>query len=379
MSRSSRSSRPANPVASPWSVVSILDGISEGIIYLILVATPWLLGGYHPKVVHFACIGLGLILLFWAIKQLVQWRLKLHLCTVSALLIIFFLVSSCSLIALPRPVLQALSPQAARLYDALLPAEREQPTFNTPAEPLPFEPGTTLSLVPGVTQSQLVELLAAILLFLVVRHSLASPERLQRLAWVLLINGTLLAIFGLIQRVRSDTAHVYGQFIAGTVFGPFINRNHFPSYVNFSICLGCILAMLVALVMAVLVWRRRTSAQNALAILVIPLLALGILLWYGATPTLERFETEEVAEEGRFTIWKASLAAFQHFPWMGTGLGTFPFVEPLYRPASADQSMIHLHAHSEYIEALVEGGIVRLLLTLGLVFLVLRIGWKARS
>jgi O-antigen ligase/tetratricopeptide (TPR) repeat protein len=421
-------------------VVSVLDGISEGIIYLILVATPWLLGGYHPKVVHFACIGLGVILLLWAIKQVVLWRLKLHLCTVSALLIILFVVSSCSLIALPRPVLQSLSPQAAKLYDVLLPAEREQATFNTPAEPLPFEPGTTLSLVPGVTQAQLVELLAAILLFLVVRHSLASPERLQRLAWVLLINGTLLAIFGLIQRVRSQTTMVYGQFVVAEVFGPFINRNHFPSYVNFCICLGLglflrsmqgrggkyqrstggqkvpvsyatggwseilqhplavwvlipvavcitavmaslsrggILAMVVALVMAALLWRRRTSTQSAMAILLIPVLALGILLWYGAAPTIERFENEEYTEEGRFTIWKASLAAFQQFPWVGSGLGTFPFVEPLYRPATANQTMIHLHAHNEYMEALVEGGIIRLLITLALVFLVLRIGWKA--
>lgn len=421
-------------------MVNILDGISEAIVLLILVATPWLFGGYHPKFVHFACIGLGVILLLWSIKQLVRWQLRLHLCSVSALLIALFLVTSCSLLALPRNVLQTLSPRAVQLYEALLPAEREQAAVTAVEEPLPYQAGTTLSLVPGVTQVQLVELLAAILLFLVVRHSLATPERLHRLAWVLLINGTLLAIFGLLQRMRANSTSVYGIQVMGEVFGPFINRNHFPSYVNFSICLGLglflrsmqqggtryersihgqkipvsystgawteilqhpmavwvlipvavcitavmaslsrggILALIVSLGMAVLLWRRRTSTRHALALLVIPVLALGILLWYGATPTLDRFENEEYTEEGRFTIWNASFKAFQQFPWLGTGLGTFPFVEPLYRPAAANQSVIHAHAHNEYVEALVEGGLVRFLITAGLVFLVLRIGWKA--
>lgn len=336
--------------------------------------------------------------------------------------------------------MQWISPEAVRLYDALLPSTREVPMADVPVEHMQFETGSTLSIYPGATQTALIELLAVIVLFLIVRHSLASPARLKRLAYAMVINGCLLSIFALIQKVRAPSYTIYGISVPGEAFGPFINRNHFASYVNFSIFLGLglfltsmqrkagayrvtaagqkvpvsystggfseilqhpeavwllvpiavcvtavmaslsrggILSMLVALGLAALVWKRRNGSQNLWAILAIPLVALGILLWYGATPTLERLDQEHTSTEGRFNIWQAGWSAFRKFPVVGTGFGTFSVVEPLYRPATADQSMLHLHAHNEYIEAMVEGGIIRLGLTIALVWLVLRTGWRA--
>lgn len=308
------------------------------------------------------------------------------------------------------------------------------------AETLPYQPGTTLSLYPGATQTKLLELLAAIVLFVVARHSLASPARLKRMAWVLVINGCLLSIFALIQKVRGPEYTIYGMHVAGEAFGPFINRNHFASYVNFSICLGMglflavmqrnprsyaihetgqrmplsyatgawseilqhpqavwlliplavcltavfaslsrggILAIVVAIGMAALAWRRQGSAKSLVGLVIIPLIALVLLIWYGAAPTLERLEQSQITSEGRFTIWQASWEAIRRFPVLGTGLGTFSIVEPLYRPIGCDQTITHDHAHNEYIEALVEGGIVRFAITAALIWLVLRHGWRA--
>lgn len=411
----------------------------EAIVLLILVATPWLFGGYDPKYVHFACIGIGAMLLLWALRQILVWKLELHRCWVSVLLLVFFLVASLGLVSLPRSTLSWLSPEAVKLYDALLPAQREQPAIEPPVDELPYQPGTTLSLYPGATQMVLLEYLAAMLLFLLARHALASPARLQRLAYTLLVNGCLLSIFALIQKVRSPGYTIYGFEVPGECFGPFINRNHFASYVNFSVFLGIglfltslkiqvgqyqrsisgqkmpvsystgsisdilqhpqavwilipvavcitaimaslsrggILSLFVGLGISIFVWRKRQGTQNVLALLAIPLVALGILIWYGATPTIERLEQEHTATEGRFAIWRAGWEAFCRFPILGTGLGTFGSVEPLYRPASASQYMYHIHAHNEYVEAIVEGGIVRLLVTLGLIALVLRTGWR---
>ncbi|HMP18438.1 MAG TPA: hypothetical protein PKD72_15540, partial [Gemmatales bacterium] len=228
------------PVVSqpPSLVLRILDGLMEFILLVYLVGTPWAFGGIDPKYVHFGCIGVGAMLVLWAIRQVLQWKLTLHRCWVSALLLLLFLVSALSLLALPSGVLKILSPEASRLYQELLPLQRELPAVEAFTEILPYQPGSTLSLYPGATQMALVDYLAVLLLFLLVRHTLATPERLQRLAYVLLANGCLLAIFALIQKVRGPGYTIYGFDVPGEPFGPFINRNHFASYVNFSIFLG---------------------------------------------------------------------------------------------------------------------------------------------
>lgn len=412
----------------------------EGVILLILVITPWLFGGTQANHIQLACCGIGIVLLLWSIKQLLRWKLTLHLCWVSITLTLLFLFSSLYLLPLPRSALRWISPEAARLYETLLPRTQEQPMAGDREEILPFPPGSTVSLYPGATQFELLQLLAAMSLFFVVRHSLATPERLKRLAWVLVMNGCILSIFALIQKLRGLDYMIYGIHVPGVSFGPFINRNHFCSYVNFSICLGLglflsimqqsprpydssvrgqstpsrytlgywseilqhpqavwllipvavcmtavmaslsrggILALGAGLTLAILAWQRRGSSQAVWLFLTIPVIAFGLLLWYGAAPTLQRIENESLANEGRFAIWKASFDAFRHFSLVGTGFGTFQTVEPLYRPVDVNQTIVHEHAHNEYMEALVEGGLVRLLLTLVLIWLVLRAGWQS--
>lgn len=419
---------------------SILDGSIEAIVLIILMITPWLFGGYQAYHVHLACCGLALALLLWSIKQIIRWKLTLYRCATSLVLAAFFVVSSISLIPLPHSVLGWISPEAVKLYDALLPRQRELAMQDAPAETQLAPPGTTLSLYPGATQTVLVELLAAIVMFILARHGLASPARLKRLAWALVINGCVLAIFALIQRVRAPAYTIYGILVPGDPFGPFINRNHFPSYVNFAICLGMglflaamlrrpgsysittsgqraptsyatspwgeilqhpqavwllipvaicftavlaslsrggILALAVGIGMAFFAWRRKGGTHHLTALLLIPLFALGLLLWYGAAPTLQRIEQESLVQEGRFTIWQACWDVIKHFPLVGTGLGTFTDAEAMYRPLGSNQTIVHLHAHSEYIEALVEGGIIRFVLTIVLIWLVLRRGWQS--
>lgn len=411
----------------------------EGIILLILVVLPWLLGGTQFNHIQLAGCGIAVVLLLWAIKQIVRWKLTLHFCWVSITLVMLFLVSSVYLLPLPRSTLQWISPETARLYEALLPAQQEQPMIRDREEKLPFPTGSTLSLYPGATQLYLLQLLAVIALFFVVRHSLATPARLRRLAWIMVANGCMMSIFALVQKVKDDNT-IYGFPVPGTAFGTFINRNHFSSYVNFCIFLGlglflstmqratgayevslsgqkmpmrysvslwseilqhpqavwllipitvCITAVLaslsrggilalgVGLVLAILAWQRRGGSRGIWWFLAIPALAFGLLSWYGANPTIQRLDDDVMAQGGRYTIWTASFDAFRCFPITGTGIGTFQTVEPLYRPVGAEQTISHAHAHNEYLEALVEGGLIRFLLTVALVWLVLRAGWQS--
>ncbi len=145
-----------------------------------------------------------------------------------------------------------------------------------------------------------------------------------------------------------------------------------------SLSRGGILALGVGLGMAALMWKRRGGGtQSLMALVMIPVLALGLLSGMEPHPHYSDWskincQAKDVLPSGR-QRWDV----FCRFPLLGTGLGTFPVAEPLCRPHGVDQTITHEHAHNEYMEALVEGGIVRFALTVVLIWLVLRRGWQA--
>jgi tetratricopeptide (TPR) repeat protein len=65
------------------------------------------------------------------------------------------------------------------------------------------------------------------------------------------------------------------------------------------------------------------------------------------------------------------------FPVWGTGFASLDYVEPIYRTDPADAGRAYQHAHNEYLEALIEGGLVRLALSLLAIFLIFRAGYRA--
>ena len=83
-----------------------------------------------------------------------------------------------------------------------------------------------------------------ILLFAVVRNNVASPASFRRLSLALVINGSLMSVFALVQFFTSAHNTVYWTYqTQGAVFGPFICRTHFPFYVN--VCIGAGIGLLV--------------------------------------------------------------------------------------------------------------------------------------
>src|SRR5207248_8972108 len=109
-------------------------------------------------------------------------------------------------------------------------------------------------------------------------------------------------------------------------------------------------------------------------------LCLGLLAWLGMGPLRERLSTlwqGAALEEGRGEIWADVLPAVKDFPLCGTGYGTFEHVELVYRTGPAHKGWVVEHAHNDYLEALVEGGPMRLLLSLAAILFVYRLGWRA--
>jgi O-antigen ligase/tetratricopeptide (TPR) repeat protein len=223
----------------------------------------------------------------------------------------------------------------------------------------------------------------------------------------------------------------------GTVFGPFINRNYFSFYVNICLALGMgyllyrlwrrsgrksrdrsagassvgmllqrpaalwVLAGLVVILSAILfslsrggfvalflgsllglvvLWRTATRGSSIAIWLVTGLLAFGLVSWYGLRPIEERLMKSfwgPETKEGRWQIWSNCVPLLGRFPLVGTGYGTFRYIEATERVAPQDPELINEYAHNDYLEAAVEGGVLRLLLSLVLIGLVYYLGYRA--
>ena len=76
-------------------------------------------------------------------------------------------------------------------------------------------------------------------------------------------------------------------------------------------------------------------------------------------------------------LWSGALPIAKDFPVWGTGYGTYQYVDPLYRADTTLGGHLVDHVHNDYLEMLVEGGLVGLLLSLLAIGLVFRLGLRA--
>jgi hypothetical protein len=88
----------------------------------------------------------------------------------------------------------------------------------------------------------------------------------------------------------------------------------------------------------------------------------------------------DVFADSRWQIWTSLITLAPSFPIFGSGYGTLQYVEPIARQ-QADllelPGILVDHAHNDYLEGLVEGGILRLGLTVVLIGLILIFGFRA--
>lgn len=94
---------------------------------------------------------------------------------------------------------------------------------------------------------------------------------------------------------------------------------------------------------------------GVLTVVVIPTLAFALVLGLISANS----EVEFFAESGlqRLRIWDTTWAAIQDHWIVGSGLGTYEQVIPLYEDSDAVTSTFVAKAHNEYLQVLMEGGI----------------------
>jgi O-antigen ligase len=107
---------------------------------------------------------------------------------------------------------------------------------------------------------------------------------------------------------------------------------------------------------------------------VIGLVLLGALAFVDLDPLLRGFESRGI-KASRLALWEDVLPMLRSFPVFGCGLNAFGTAYPRYQTVLKSEWVGQ--AHNEYLQALVDTGMLGASLVLALLFLVLRSAWKA--
>ncbi len=115
---------------------------------------------------------------------------------------------------------------------------------------------------------------------------------------------------------------------------------------------------LAAMIAAPAVFFRRGWFRRRGRVLVVAAgigLALVLLETLGAGVS-SRFDLDRLADGGRLEAYRSTLRIIADYPWLGTGLGTFPWVFPIYRSAAVSTGGCWDRAHSTPLELASEIG-----------------------
>lgn len=241
-------------------------------------------------------------------------------------------------------------------------------------------------------------------------------DRARQLLHVIAWSGAAYAIYGILSYLIEPTMLLWREKRAyvGNLTGTFVNRNTAAAYfgscavvrlailleqirrhlrmdkivwkkvparlltatpraliVSFSMFFTCLTAMfltssragvvlsLVALMVTFVVYFRRDLPPRSgiwIAVGASGLVALALLQFLGGAVS-NRFDVQGLADEGRFAAYRATMRMIADYPWFGTGLGTFAWSFPAYRPSEISMWGVWDIAHNTPLELASEVGL----------------------
>ena len=384
-------------------------GLSGSVVFsaglLLLVLAPIIRGGNR----HIAMIGLEWLsfLILWLIA--LAWLKKsdskgLHPATVTLPLCEWLLVVSPLFAALlqltPLPIALWSTLPGHGLYGQLLTPE-----------------WLALSVTPDATRASLMAGIPLVAAFLVARTS--SEKQMALLPPVLVLIAFLQAVWGLLQAGPFKSLY-FGAEFAGSLIGSFANSNHFANYIAMTLPLAVFvvwrsaphrhakahqrpqlaavfwLVVLLVLITAVLASGSRTGAVIGLMVTFFALLlALSAASktsrkWYGlgavvlvvaglfvvgVDTLVVRFDVDRLGVDSNFrwmlvaSSWQAALAFWP----TGSGAGSYSAVYPAFE-APGLRGFVE-HAHNDYVELLIEFGLLFVLVAALIAVLAVRQAW----
>jgi O-antigen ligase len=237
-----------------------------------------------------------------------------------------------------------------------------------------------------------LEYLAYGMILFLTAQSLVNAQCSKLVIWVFVLFGFALAMFAVTQNLSSN-GKIYWVRLprnGGAIFGPYVNRDHYAGLmemlcpVPIVLTLGALLRgtkrillgfagvimagsivlsqsragaasffVEMALLLGLLLGTRRRTRVGA-AIGSVCLMAIAFAAWFGSAELWHHFSN--LQDWMRLAIFKDGLRMFWRKPILGWGLGTFTTVYPQFR--SFYTNLFVNAAHNDYIQALVETGII---------------------
>jgi O-antigen ligase len=298
-----------------------------------------------------------------------------------------------------------------------------------PSGTLEVAASNALTLDPFATRLFVVRTIAYLIFFAAALTFVDSEKRATRLATLTIIFGSVIAFFGILQRL-ADPEAIYGlrPTPQAIPFGPFINQHHFAAFMEMTS--GLVLAMLLGggmkrdrklflLIAAVLMTlstlftgsrggvisfaaltafvvaahyfldrgkrSRRKEAKSgtrnfallAGAVAFI-FLIFGLALFLGGGESLLRGVGMQSAQadfsSGRVSYWQTAFEIFKAHPILGAGLDAF--ANAFTRYDTLPGAFRVEQAHNDYLQILADGGIVGLACVLAFLVILFRNGLR---
>jgi O-antigen ligase len=312
-----------------------------------------------------------------------DWRFDRLTCFALLLLALLMLLPLAQLVPLPPSVWSQLPGRE-------LPAELDSIVGITRWRPISLD-------IEGTIQSFL-SLVPAAAVFLC---ALFLPLRERaRLYWIIVGFALFGAVLGVMQFATGGGLTPFPSGHSGYAIGLFVNRNHSASFslvaMPLAAAIGAMMAAapnrrvpsVVGVVSTLLILGIAVLATTSrMAILLLPfailsalflalykqppwkialpsllgVLGVGLLLLVGGgfNQTLSRFSS---LDDPRLNYWTDIYWALQHYGLAGTGFGTFI---PIFQSAESLEAVVPAitnHAHNDYLEIVLEGGLPAILL-----------------
>ncbi len=398
-------------------MVRLVDRIAFALLLLLIAWLPIPYGSNRPWAWALMQLAVFAILSLWLVARVLDARRPppavAALAGAGAFLLLALLYVAAQALPLPPALLESLSPRTYALYAPVLAATTDA------AAPLSIDAGTTLG--------ECLKWAAYLGLLLLVAALVDSRARVLALCVTLVLVGSAEALFGIFVW-QLDIQYVPLSLRGGlrVVGGTFVNRNHFGAHLvmTAAIALGLLPAALhagasryggyghrhdlwtgpapllllaLAAMFAGLVLSRSRGAVLALALALAAVMtlavmrrgrrapelrllpwlgagALAILLATGPRSVLSRFFRQSLVADERLAQWQLSLQMVADFPLFGIGAGNYVWLFSSYRDGSLRENLLYDHAHSDYLETLIELGLVgAALLAVGVALLLAKI------
>jgi len=274
---------------------------------------------------------------------------------------------------------------------------------------------SSLSMDVEATRYTVLALFFLAASFVVAANFFVTRERLWLLASLLTVFGAMVAAFALIQYFTWNGRFYWLRATGSSVFGPFVNHNHFAGYMAMlmPVPLGLLLravrgpvqllygfvtalmgtativsgsrsgviSLTAAMVLMAILNRRWTvgavygrAYSDALEpkrfrlsrlgpIAVVSLSMIAGVFWIGATPIIERFgrAVDQLVRSGtpdvsRAMMWNETTKLIHDHPIVGAGLGTYHTVYPIY--GTTEKFFGLDYTHNDYLQVLADAGAV---------------------